>query len=102
MTTCIFVCEKLDVKRSSRSQNQPDQLLCNASYIILQFHGIATDQSPRPFPPPVFDRLQYANTDGEGLGDLVACSSSHYECYFKQLCYVSCNVHMITLKHQSF
>ena len=26
---------------------------------------------PRPFPPPVFDRLQYANTEGEGLGDLV-------------------------------
>jgi len=27
----------------------------------------------RPFPPPVFDRLQYANTEGEGLGDLVMC-----------------------------
>jgi len=27
----------------------------------------------RPFPPPVFDRLQYANTEGEGLGDLVTC-----------------------------
>jgi len=24
-------------------------------------------------PPPVFDRLQYANTEGEGLGDLVMC-----------------------------
>ena len=23
---------------------------------------------PRLFPPPVFDRLQYANTEGEGLG----------------------------------
>jgi len=28
---------------------------------------------PRPFPPPVFDRLQYANTEGEDLGDLVTC-----------------------------
>jgi len=28
---------------------------------------------PRPFPPPVFDRLQYANTEGEGLGDFVTC-----------------------------
>jgi len=27
----------------------------------------------RPFPPPVFDRLQYANTEGEGLGDFVTC-----------------------------
>ena len=29
---------------------------------------------PRPFPPPVFDRLQYVNMEGEGLGDLVTCS----------------------------
>ena len=28
---------------------------------------------PRPFPPPVFDRLQYTNTEGEGLEDLVTC-----------------------------
>ena len=28
---------------------------------------------PRPFKPPVFDRLQYASTEGEGLGDLVTC-----------------------------
>ena len=28
---------------------------------------------PRPFQPPVFDRLQYANMEGEGLGDLVTC-----------------------------
>jgi len=28
---------------------------------------------PRPFPPPVFDRLQYANTEKEGLGDFVTC-----------------------------
>ena len=24
---------------------------------------------PRLFPPPVFDRLQYAKTEGEGLGE---------------------------------
>ena len=24
---------------------------------------------PRPFPPPVFDRLKYAKTEGEGLGE---------------------------------
>ena len=28
---------------------------------------------PRLFPPPVFDHLQYASTEGEGLGDLVTC-----------------------------
>jgi len=29
---------------------------------------------PRLFPPLVFDHLQYANLEGEGLGDLVTCS----------------------------
>ena len=28
-------------------------------------HGLV----PRPFPPPVFDRLQYAKTEGEGLAE---------------------------------
>jgi len=32
---------------------------------------ISTSLVPSPFPPPVFDRLPYANTEGEGLGDLV-------------------------------
>ena len=31
---------------------------------------------PRPFLPPVFDRLQYAKTEGEGLGDRVMCVMS--------------------------
>ena len=30
---------------------------------------------PRPFPPPVFDRLQYKN-GGEGLGERVMCVTS--------------------------
>ena len=30
---------------------------------------------PRPFPPPVFDRLQYKN-GGEGLGERVTCVTS--------------------------
>ena len=25
------------------------------------------------FPPPAFDRLQYTNTEGEGLGEMVTC-----------------------------
>jgi len=28
-----------------------------------------------PFPPPVFDHLQYANMEEEGLGDLVTCGT---------------------------
>ena len=37
---------------------------------------------PRLFPPPVllFDCLQYANTEEEGLGDLVTCSDVHGTC----------------------
>jgi len=28
---------------------------------------------PWPFPPPVFDRLEYANTEEEDLEGLVTC-----------------------------
>jgi len=38
-------------------------------YAPLEMHSLI----PRPFPPPVFDRLQYANTEGEGLGDFITC-----------------------------
>jgi len=31
---------------------------------------MASSLVPRPSTPPVFDRLQYAKTDGEGLGEL--------------------------------
>ena len=31
---------------------------------------------PRPFPPPVFDRLQYAKMEGEGLGERATCVTS--------------------------
>ena len=31
---------------------------------------------PRSFPPPVFDRILYANTEGEGLGERVTCVTS--------------------------
>ena len=36
---------------------------------------------PRPFPPPVFDRILYAKTEGEGLGERVTCvTSGRREC----------------------
>ena len=31
---------------------------------------------PRPFLPPVFDRILYAKTEGEGLGERVTCVTS--------------------------
>ena len=31
---------------------------------------------PGPFPPPVFDRILCAKTDGEGLGERVMCVTS--------------------------
>jgi len=40
-----------------------------ASYLLLQQSSLI----PRPFPPPVVDCLQYTNTEGEDLGDLVTC-----------------------------
>ena len=32
--------------------------------------------APRLFPPPVFDRILYAKTEGEGLGERVTCVKS--------------------------
>ena len=46
--------------------------------IVVLVSCIAASLVPRPFPPPVFDCLQYANTKGEGLGDLVTCSDIRY------------------------
>ena len=43
------------------------------SYILLVLAGKFPSLITRLFPPPVFDRLQYANMEGEGLGDLVTC-----------------------------
>ena len=37
-------------------------------FLCSQVHG--TSLVPRPSTPPVFDRLQYAKTEGEGLGNL--------------------------------
>ena len=31
---------------------------------------------PRLFPPPVFDHILYAKTEGEGLGERVTCVTS--------------------------
>ena len=31
---------------------------------------------PRPLPPPVFDCILYAKTEGEGLGERVMCVTS--------------------------
>ena len=39
------------------------------------FTGSSCSLVPRPFPPPVFDRLQYKN-GGEGLGERVTCVTS--------------------------
>ena len=33
--------------------------------------AVTSSLVPRPLPPPVFDHLQYANMEWEGLGDLV-------------------------------
>ena len=38
----------------------------NPPFLVLKVRHPAS-LIPRPFPPPVFDCLQYANTEGEGL-----------------------------------
>jgi len=41
---------------------------------VKHLQDLKSTQVHRPFPPPVFDHLQYANIEGEGLEDLVKCS----------------------------
>ena len=48
-------------------------LMCNTWHMGYVFNEYTCSLVPRPFPPPVFDHLQYANTEGEGLGDLIMC-----------------------------
>jgi len=47
---------------------------------------------PRLFPPPVFDHLQYANTEGEDLGDLflVYCLQCGRDSFIMELCSAYC------------
>ena len=40
---------------------------------LRSFSGFSCSLVPRPFPPPVFDCLRYANIQGESLGGLVTC-----------------------------
>ena len=50
-------------------------------YLRLTAHGSLV---PRLFPPPIFDCLQYANTEGEGLGDLGTCGKTEGQTHVRQ------------------
>jgi len=41
------------------------------AYIVRNLLSKLTYLVPRPLPPPVFDRLQYAVTEGKNSGDLL-------------------------------
>ena len=45
-------------------------------YMVLLSLWLIISLVPRPFPPPVFDRILYAKTEGEGLGERVTCVTS--------------------------
>ena len=55
---------------------------------VCHFHSLI----PRPLPPPILDHLQYANTMGEGLGDLVMCGAvpNHYDTFFTLIHHRNC------------
>ena len=42
-------------------------------HLIAGDHGQGLTLTLASFPPPVVGRLQYANMEGEGLGDQVVC-----------------------------
>ena len=60
MCTCVYMC--VHVGGGGGGLN-----IRNKQLLVYYWHGL----NPRPFPPPVFDHLQYANMEEEGLGDLV-------------------------------
>jgi len=49
--------------------------------MLVSTVGLYISLVPRPFMPPVFVRLQYANTEGEGLENLITWSQHgwHHE-----------------------
>ena len=54
-------------------------VLRNANIEVVQACSRADEPGslvPRPFPLPVFDRILYAKTEGEGLGERVTCATS--------------------------
>jgi len=48
------------------------------SCLFERMECVISSLVPRPFPPPVFDCLQYANTEDEGPGDLITCNPCGY------------------------
>ena len=64
---CVCVCGGLSHKCVG-FQPQNVKLHTRALAVMVSFSLI-----PRPFPPPVLDRLQQANMEGKGLGDLSMC-----------------------------
>ena len=52
-------------------------ILCHVhTYVLVSRARLSYSLVPRPFPPPVFDRILYAKTEGEGLGERVTCVTS--------------------------
>ena len=47
-------------------------IIRSLSSFTLTLHSLV----PRPFPPPVFDHILHAKTEGEGLGERVTCVTS--------------------------
>ena len=53
----------------------PSESMSNLlKYVCISWCKLLYSLLLRSFPPPVFDRLQYANMEGEVLGDLVTCN----------------------------
>ena len=54
----------------------PIATFCSQAFPILATFPLPCSLVSRPFPPQAFDRLQYAKTEGEGLGERVTCMTS--------------------------
>ena len=77
LCVCVCVCPSVCLHLFSTYRDQASSSAIPTRDVALKQATKPPTSSlvPRPFPPPVFDRLQCANTEGE---DLVTCGYVRY------------------------
>ena len=73
----VFCCGYVKIKSHALiTLSGPEYMMYSLNCTLGFWLGKGLSLIARPFPPPVFDQLQYAKTEGEGLGEGVTCMMS--------------------------
>ena len=74
-------------------------MLGTIRHLQTVIEGLRSSLVPRPFPPPVFDHLQYAKMEGEGLRERVTyMTSGRHEGRREGMVPDRCNFALISLE----